>query len=46
MNYHYLGKTSIKVSEFALGCWPFAGGSVWETQDKLDGFFNRDYFFK
>ena len=25
MNYNYLGKTNIKVSEFALGCWPFAG---------------------
>ena len=36
MNYNYLGKTNIKVSEFALGCWPFAGGSVWGTQDKSD----------
>ena len=36
MNYNYLGKTTIKVSEFALGCWPFAGGSVWGTQDKSD----------
>ena len=36
MNYNYLVKTNIKVSEFALGCWPFAGGSVWGTQDKSD----------
>tara|TARA_B100001029_G_scaffold20975_1_gene13882 strand:+ start:732 stop:1724 length:993 start_codon:yes stop_codon:yes gene_type:complete len=36
MNYNYLGKTNIKVSEFALGCWPFAGGSVWGKQDKSD----------
>tara|TARA_B100001250_G_scaffold1816_1_gene1610 strand:+ start:3230 stop:4222 length:993 start_codon:yes stop_codon:yes gene_type:complete len=36
MNYNYLGKTSIKVSEFALGCWPFAGGSVWGNQNKSD----------
>ena len=36
MNYNYLGKTNIKVSEFALGCWPFAGGSVWGYQDKND----------
>jgi aryl-alcohol dehydrogenase-like predicted oxidoreductase len=31
--YKSLGKTDIKVSEFALGCWPFAGGAVWGPQD-------------
>ena len=36
MKYNYLGKSNIKVSEFALGCWPFAGGSVWGYQDKHD----------
>jgi len=36
MKYNYLGKSNIKVSEFALGCWPFAGGSVWGFQDKND----------
>ena len=33
MLYRSLGNTEIKVSEFALGCWPFAGGSVWGPQD-------------
>lgn len=33
MQYKSLGKTDVKVSEFALGCWPFAGGSVWGLQD-------------
>ena len=33
MRYKTLGNTEIKVSEFALGCWPFAGGKVWGVQD-------------
>ena len=33
MLYKTLGNTEIKVSEFALGCWPFAGGRVWGVQD-------------
>jgi myo-inositol catabolism protein IolS len=33
VQYKSLGNTDIKVSEFALGCWPFAGGSVWGSQD-------------
>jgi aryl-alcohol dehydrogenase-like predicted oxidoreductase len=33
VQYKSLGNTDIKVSEFALGCWPFAGGSVWGPQD-------------
>ncbi|GIT59704.1 MAG: hypothetical protein Ct9H300mP19_16520 [Dehalococcoidia bacterium] len=33
MFYKTLGNTEIKVSEFALGCWPFAGGRVWGVPD-------------
>ncbi|MDA1279757.1 MAG: aldo/keto reductase [Chloroflexi bacterium] len=33
MQYKPLGTTGIDVSEFALGCWPFAGGKVWGPQD-------------
>ena len=33
MKYKKVGNTDIEVSEFALGCWPFAGGSVWGPQD-------------
>jgi myo-inositol catabolism protein IolS len=33
VQYKSLGNTDIKVSEFALGCWPFAGGKVWGPQD-------------
>ena len=33
MEYKSLGTTDIEVSEFALGCWPFAGGKVWGRQD-------------
>ncbi len=33
MQYKSLGNTDIKVSEFALGCWPFAGGTVWGPQE-------------
>ena len=33
VQYKSLGTTDIKVSEFALGCWPFAGGNVWGPQD-------------
>ena len=33
LQYKPLGDTGIQVSEFALGCWPFAGGRVWGPQD-------------
>jgi aryl-alcohol dehydrogenase-like predicted oxidoreductase len=33
MKYNKLGDTGVEVSEFSLGCWPFAGGSVWGHQD-------------
>jgi len=33
LRYKSLGNSGIKVSEFALGCWAFAGGSVWGPQD-------------
>lgn len=32
MQYRKLGRTDIKVSTFALGCWPFSGGAVWGAQ--------------
>lgn len=36
MKYNKLGNTGVVVSEFSLGCWPFAGGSVWGHQDVGD----------
>lgn len=36
MEYQPLGQSNLRVSTFALGCWPFAGGSVWGAQDDND----------
>ena len=36
MNYKKLGTTNINISQFALGCWPFAGGDLWGHQDDSD----------
>ncbi len=36
MKYTKLGETGVEVSEFSLGCWPFAGGSVWGHQELSD----------
>src|SRR3954469_1224432 len=33
MQYTMLGQSSLNVSVYALGCWPFAGGRVWGHQD-------------
>jgi myo-inositol catabolism protein IolS len=33
MEYQMLGQSGLRVSTYALGCWPFAGGSVWGEQD-------------
>ena len=36
MRYTNLGSTDINVSRMALGCWPFAGGTVWGSQDDAE----------
>ena len=36
MRYTTLGDSGIAVSRMALGCWPFAGGTVWGPQDDRD----------
>lgn len=33
MQYAMLGQSGLNVSTYALGCWPFAGGSFWGEQD-------------
>jgi len=36
MKYKKLGDSELSVSRIALGCWGFAGGSMWGPQDKAD----------
>ena len=36
MEYETLGNTEISVSKIALGCWGFAGGPMWGSQDEAD----------
>lgn len=36
MKYQVLGDSGIEVSQIALGCWGFAGGSMWGSQDEAD----------
>ena len=36
MKYTELGNSKIKISKFALGTWPFAGGDLWGEQDDSD----------
>ncbi|MDF2501839.1 MAG: aldo/keto reductase [Anaerosporomusa subterranea] len=36
MRYTTLGKTQLKVSALGLGCWAFAGGTVWGNQEEKD----------
>jgi myo-inositol catabolism protein IolS len=33
MQYQMFGQSGLRVSTYALGCWPFAGGSFWGDQD-------------
>ena len=36
MEYTLIGKNDLKISKFALGTWPFAGGELWGNQDDND----------
>jgi myo-inositol catabolism protein IolS len=36
MNTYVLGDTQLSVSKIALGCWGFAGGSMWGSQAESD----------
>jgi aryl-alcohol dehydrogenase-like predicted oxidoreductase len=36
MKTHVLGGTQLSVSKIALGCWGFAGGSMWGSQAESD----------
>jgi aryl-alcohol dehydrogenase-like predicted oxidoreductase len=36
MEYYKLGNTNLSVSKIALGCWGFAGGNMWGSQEEDD----------
>ncbi len=36
MKYHKLGKTDIRVSALAMGCWAIAGDPLWGPQDEAE----------
>ncbi len=36
MKYTKLGKTNISISRIAMGCWIFAGGANWGTQEETE----------
>lgn len=36
MEYYQLSNVDISVSKIALGCWGFAGGDMWGSQDEAD----------
>ena len=36
MEYTLIGKNDLKISKFALGTWPFAGGELWGNQEDSD----------
>ncbi len=36
MKYRHIGKSDIKVSTVAMGCWAIVGGFTWGPQDKTD----------
>ena len=36
MEYTSIGKNDLKISKFALGTWPFAGGELWGHQNDND----------
>ncbi len=36
MKFQFLGDSELEVSRIALGCWGFAGGSMWGPQEEAD----------
>ena len=45
MEYFQLGNTDLSVSKVALGCWGFAGGDMWGSQDEADSLATVDAAF-